>query len=167
MENALFYTFSTIPQVLAAAIALLAAFILYRLQATNSQIEEKSSTVQQLCTDQRTNGLWEFHVNEQYKEIYDGAIEFKPPDENDLRLFDLHRTKLGKLLQFKKEILKSLNCSLIFTISLIIASILVLPFTPSIKPNTCVTLIVFFIGIIWFIISIISYGVLVRKIISD
>ena len=55
MENALFYTFSTIPQVLAAAIALLAAFVLYRLQTINAQIEEKSTVVQQRCVDQKSN----------------------------------------------------------------------------------------------------------------
>ncbi len=163
MENALFYTFSTIPQVLAGAIALLAAFVLYRLQTINSQIEEKSSTMQQLCMDQRTNGLWEMHVNEQFKEVYDKSENFKPSDENELRLFNLHRSKLGNLIEFKKSLLKSFNISLILTISLIIASILVLPFTPTIKLYSCATSGIFVAGLIWFIASIVCYGKLVKK----
>ncbi len=40
MENALFYTFSTIAQTLAAAIALLGAFALYRLQSIGGLLHD-------------------------------------------------------------------------------------------------------------------------------
>ena len=40
MENALFYTFSTIAQTLAAAIALLGAFALYRLQSIGASLRD-------------------------------------------------------------------------------------------------------------------------------
>jgi hypothetical protein len=167
MENALFYTFSTIPQVLAAAIALLAAFVLYRLQSTNSQIEEKSSTIQQGCLDVRTNGLWELHVDEKYEEVFNNAENFRPTNEDDLRLYVLHRTKLGKLIQSKKDILSSFIFSLIITISLIIASLIVLPFTTCIKSNFCATWTIFSVGILWFIVCIVSYGILAKRTISD
>lgn len=38
MENAIFYTFSTIPQVLAGAIALIGVFALYKIQELNNSI---------------------------------------------------------------------------------------------------------------------------------
>ena len=166
MENSLFYTFSTIPQVLAAAIALLAAFVLYRLQFTNSQIAEKSVIIQH-CVDVKTNGLWELHVDEKYEDVFKRALNFKPTDEEYLRLFNLHRTKLGILIQSKKDILSSFIFSLIITISLIIASFIVLPFTPCIKSNFCATWIIFSAGILWFIVCIVSYGILAKRTISD
>ena len=46
MTNQLYYTFSTIAQTLAGAIALLAAFILYRLQTLNKDIEELSGCLE-------------------------------------------------------------------------------------------------------------------------
>ena len=45
MENALFYTFSTIAQTLAAAIALLGAFVLFRLQTIGATLQELSILV--------------------------------------------------------------------------------------------------------------------------
>ncbi len=38
MENAIFYTFSTIPQVLAGAIALIGVFALYKIQELNTSL---------------------------------------------------------------------------------------------------------------------------------
>ena len=45
MESTYFYTFSTIAQTLAGAIALLAAFVLYWLQLLNAEIENNSKTL--------------------------------------------------------------------------------------------------------------------------
>lgn len=128
MENALFYTFSTIPQTLAAAIALLAAFVLYRLQSINTEIEEKSLTVQQLCINQKDNGLWELHVNESYDKVFEKSRNFQPSSENDLRLFKLHHSRLEHLLKFKKSLFSSFNLSLWTTVSLITFSVIVLTF---------------------------------------
>jgi hypothetical protein len=46
MENALFYTFSTIAQALAAAMALLSAFALYRLQSIDSECQGLALTLE-------------------------------------------------------------------------------------------------------------------------
>jgi hypothetical protein len=45
MENALFYTFSTIAQTLAAAIAFLGAFALYRFQSSRAILTEYSNYI--------------------------------------------------------------------------------------------------------------------------
>ena len=47
MTNTIFYTFSTIAQTLAGAIALLGAFVLYRLQSLRSDIEIDSGEIVQ------------------------------------------------------------------------------------------------------------------------
>ena len=49
MENALFYTFSTIAQTLGAAIASLGAFALYRLQTIGATLENLGVGVIQPC----------------------------------------------------------------------------------------------------------------------
>ena len=163
MENALYYTFSTIPQVLAAAIALLVAFVLYRLQTINKEIEVRSLDLQSVCIDQLNNDLWELHVNESYEKVFENSIKFQPTDQNNLRLFGLHRTRLGRLLEFKKSLLSSFNFSLIITVSLIIASVVVLPFTPTLKTYSCGSSIIFFFGILWFIVCLVCYANLAKK----
>lgn len=45
MSNALYYTFSTIAQTLAGAMALLAAFLLYRLQTLNQGMYEDAERI--------------------------------------------------------------------------------------------------------------------------
>src|SRR6266446_456701 len=52
--NTVFYTFSTIAQTLAGAIALLGAFVLYRLQSLSSDIERDSHTVELNHTVERS-----------------------------------------------------------------------------------------------------------------
>jgi hypothetical protein len=47
MINTVFYTFSTISQTLAGAIALLGAFVLYRLQSLSSEIEKDARNLAQ------------------------------------------------------------------------------------------------------------------------
>ena len=45
LDNTIFYTFSTIAQTLAGAIALLGAFVLYRLQSLGSEIKTYGTSV--------------------------------------------------------------------------------------------------------------------------
>lgn len=52
MENALFYTFSTVAQALAGTLALLAAFALYKLQSFENELRENAvSAIQPFATD--------------------------------------------------------------------------------------------------------------------
>ena len=54
MEQTLFYTFSTIPQVLAAVVALVGVFVLYRLPQLD---DELTSIGQQILRHNSTNQL--------------------------------------------------------------------------------------------------------------
>jgi len=92
METALFYTFSTIPQVLAAAIAMLAAFVLYRLQTINKQIEESSIGIQK--ADGEPAELWNLHIKEQYEKLYEKAEKFRHTSFTLGKVHDLNRNKL-------------------------------------------------------------------------
>lgn len=53
MDNAVFYTFSTIAQTLAGAVALVGAFALYRLQLLNSAMDISAALVRDKVVDSR------------------------------------------------------------------------------------------------------------------
>lgn len=165
MENALFYTFSTIPQVLAGAIALLGAFILYRLHSLNSEIEEESSTVLNFYKNLPRSKLWNLHVKGRYKEVFDNTKDNPPENRKGLHLdyFKLHHYRLGKLLDSKKSLLVSFKFSLWLTGALIIVSVIILPLTP--KCSGCIYFIlpVFSIGILGLLLCLISYAFVIKK----
>ncbi len=52
MENALYYTLSTIAQTLAGALAILVAVVLFKLAALNKAIETAKESLQDLGTDE-------------------------------------------------------------------------------------------------------------------
>src|SRR5882762_7665944 len=54
MENTLYYTFSTIAQALAGAIALLGAFVLYRVQSIDRDLYEAADAVLMSWQDDQT-----------------------------------------------------------------------------------------------------------------
>ena len=93
MTNTVFYTFSTIAQTLAGAIALLGAFVLYRLQALRSEIERPAEAfgnnyvagisegrVREINTAQADN-LQNLRDEGQYLEIVRFAIKTPPPSD--------------------------------------------------------------------------------------
>lgn len=45
MENTLYYTFSTIAQALAGAVALLGAFVLYKVQSIDRELHDAADSV--------------------------------------------------------------------------------------------------------------------------
>jgi|ERR1700674_4811922 len=67
MENALYYTFSTIAQALAAAIALVTAFVLYRLQGIDTALREAGFTL--LQGHLNNADLWNLHVRGDYEQF--------------------------------------------------------------------------------------------------
>lgn len=162
MDTALFYTFSTIAQTLAGAIALLGAFVLYRLQSLSAEIVEKSLVVLGFYKGAHKTILHDWHVNEHYNKVFEYA-ELPPLDKpDDPELFPLHKTRLGKLLQLQKSLLDSFKLSLWLTVGLITAAVIILSLTPFIGASTCCTLITFGIGILWFIGCLFSYVKLAR-----
>ncbi len=163
MENALFYTFSTIPQILAGAIALLGAFILYRLQSLNTEVEEKSSTVLNFYKNSLRSKLWNLHVKGRYKEIFDKTKLIPPKNLNDSRYFELHHYRLGELLNSKKSLLVSFKFSLGLTVALITVSVIILSLTPKYSGRIYFILPIFSIGILWLLLCLISYAVLIKK----
>src|SRR5882762_587970 len=70
MENTLYYTFSTIAQTLAGAIALLGAFILYRLQKLNNGLDDHAKFIRkQYSEEEDLIFLNSFIVKGEYKKF--------------------------------------------------------------------------------------------------
>jgi hypothetical protein len=140
MENALYYTFSTIPQVLGAAIALLAVFVLNKISGIQAEIFGIGKTL-----------LLEFDRNN----VFAKAVSEKNPNlrnrlEKAILRHDIEdlRTQLQEIisayesptlpvsLEFidsrteeKKSSITQMKEALIVTIAIILFSILVLPFS--------------------------------------
>ena len=191
MENAIFYTFSTIPQVLAGAIALIGVFALYKIQELNNSIIgngetfEASSTkypyereeLRKAITSKNYSqmivlmkDLFSRHNNEistfekrlsELEEEMSGKpdgnpqklLDFKNLErmKNDLIKLEIPRDKMGLIkisteaYSIQKSKLRSITKnSAIYTAFVIIASIIVLPFTHKIVLMGNCSIVAFF-----------------------
>jgi hypothetical protein len=163
MANALYYTFSTVSQTLAGAITLLGAFILYRLQMLNSDINDSADHI-------RT------HVVGDARKNLDVAIRSGHP-ERILELakepslvvggvreeLDASRNKIQALINLKRFILNSFWISLRLTIGLIGMSVVVLSITPLLVQSAWVSLLTFVVWLLWFFACLRSYVTILRK----
>ena len=152
MSNALYYTFSTIAQTLAGAMALLAAFLLYRLQTLNQSIEKDAERIS-IALAPYHGRAHEMLRGREYNELLKAA-EYIPqgqarPEAESARLSTLLRTKQNLLRRFK--------IALYLTASLITLSIAVLVATPYLSTFQLAVYTVFASGLIGFVACIVSY----------
>ena len=135
METALYYTFSTVSQTLAGAITLLGAFVLYRFQLLDRDINES-------VDDIRT------HVGGEPRKNIEVAIREGHPERilelakepflvvGDVReLLEASRNKIRDTLNLKRSIYYLFMVSLWLTIGLIAASVVLLSVTPLLGPS--------------------------------
>ena len=138
METALYYTFSTVSQTLAGAITLLGAFVLYRFQLLDRDINES-------VDDIRT------HVGGEPRKNIEVAIREGHPERilelakepflvvGDVReLLEASRNKIRDTLNLKRSIYYLFMVSLWLTIGLIAASVVLLSVTPLLGPSAWV-----------------------------
>jgi len=152
LETALYYTFSTIAQTLAAAIALLAAFVLYRLQSINSGIEDSALNVQQSYPPAQSELLIPMLMQGRYQEIFDYSEKNPVPRPPGMSVYPSEkRVALGSLLRKKTEILRTIRRSFLATVILVALSVAVLAATPWISTNQTLSVITLAVGAIWFV----------------
>jgi hypothetical protein len=167
MDTALYYTFSTISQTFAGAIALLGAFALYRLQQISSEIVELGDSSFSFYINNSKNkiDLENKRLKGQYREVLD-YIKSNPLDDLP-EAIERYLGKLDKLLIYKEKILTLFKVSLILTLGLILYSIVMLPFVPQIVKHLCpsAATISVTIAFILVICCLISYFLLIRKIV--
>lgn len=186
METTLYYTFSTIAQTLAGAIALLGAFILYRLQKLNSGLDDHAKFIRkQYSEEEDLVFLNSFIVKGEYKKFlkYTRAnpiVEEPEPgsatapdqsaaagseaatNEAQSYLTDI-QTKMKELLVLRKSLIRSFTVSLLLTVSLIAASVIALAVTPSLNARSDFRQVSLTVAIVWFLACLVSYISLLRK----
>ena len=129
METALYYTFSTIAQALAAAVALLGAFTLYRLQLVSAALPEAAALLKTNTSANRADVDAAFIVADYARvfELVRGADAKSQRTEIRAGL-----EKVARLLAEKRSVLRTFQASLIASVFVILGSVIVLSFTPAI-----------------------------------
>lgn len=170
MENTLYYTFSTIAQTLAGAIALLGAFILYRLQKLNNGLDDHAKFIRkQYSEEEDLISLNSFIVKGEYKKFLKyirakpiGVASDAATDESQSYLTDV-QLKMQELLVLRKSLIRSFTVSLLLTVSLIAVSVILLAVTPSLNARSDLRSGSLVVAIVWFLACLISYVSLLRK----
>lgn len=152
MENALYYTFSTIAQTLAGAIALLGGFVLFRLQILGTALDKHANLIREQY-DEDFDKAWmnSFIVQEQYQRLLDYTEEHPidiATDEQDSYVKD-SLSQIKFLLILKKRLLRGFYVALALTVGLIIVSIVLLTLTPLISVHGSLRPCILIIAIFW------------------
>lgn len=166
METTLYYTFSTIAQTLAGAIALLGAFILYRLQKLNSGLDDHAKFIRKQYTEEEDLVfLNSFIVKGEYKKFlkYSHNNPLTAGIDEELSYVADVQTKMQELLTLRKALIRSFSVSLLLTVSLIAASVIALAVTPSLNSKSNLRSGSLSLAIVWFLACLISYVSLLRK----
>jgi hypothetical protein len=163
--NTLFYTFSTIAQTLATAIALLAAFLLYRLQVLGSQIEDNISRIAiplgMIFQDKEPNRVEDLQRSGQHEKIL--QLANSTPFPSNYYQATIERALLPILFSNRKSVLRQFWIAVYLTAGLVAFSVLILVVTPLIAESSCWTWLSLSLGFIWFVACLVSYVLFLRK----
>jgi hypothetical protein len=164
METALYYTFSTVSQTLAGAIALLGAFVLYRLQMLSTDINDSADYIGRHVPDggARRNievAVWQGQLDQVSKLAENGFPVIGDMPVQVRASID----KLGDALKLRESIHYWFTISLGLTIGLIGMSVVVLSVTPLLVRSACISILVLAIGILWFLSCLGSYVAILKK----
>ncbi len=170
METTFFYTFSTIAQTLAGAMALLAGFVLYRLQLLNAEMnsigEELASWIDTIQNKIKSNEMpgKSLYSRCQYSELLDLANQMPLPEK--YYPATIERERLGALLDYKPSFLRKFYIALYLTAGLITISILALIKTPCLAASCCASWVLLG-AMVWFAGCIFSYLLLLLKVFKE
>jgi hypothetical protein len=163
--SALYYTFSTIAQSLAAAIALLGAFVLYRLQTLNAEIERRSDALLGKVTAAKDQSeMTEAAAKRDFASVFEmSSVRLTVPD----RQVDYARRRLKALLNHERSLMRWFWVATFLTVGLITASVIVLSRTPWICSLPDGATISLDVGIGWFLACLGSYALLLQRALSS
>lgn len=162
MDTSLYYLFSTIAQTLAAGIAILGAFALYRLQAMNSEIAERSSTIAQFASGARGLVVREAHVHGKFHEVLDATEDVDPGMTAELNYqVSAARVRLATLLAQRRSLRRYFSISFWLSGGLLTSSLIVLATVPEINAVRGGAATAEVVGITWFVLCIGTYAELI------
>jgi hypothetical protein len=152
MEAALYYTFSTIAQTIAAAIAILGAFALHRLQSMNAEIAERSATIAQAPAGAHGHALRELHVHGRFDAVLEHTEDFDPGATVELNFqVSAARLRLAALLDQRRELRRYLTVAFWLSAGLMTSSLVVLATAPLIASAHGVGAVAT-LGVLWFVL---------------
>jgi len=132
METALYYTFSTIPQTLAAALAILGAFLLSHLAHVNTELGEHLRDLKTRYGDDDTTrdlqALWS-------RGDVEDLLRYFSEDRlqrlgKEIRAFRLDRAHT--LVRHRAALMYNVESVSTISVATIVASLIVIPLTPTI-----------------------------------
>jgi hypothetical protein len=168
MINTIFYTFSTIAQTLAGAIALLGAFVLYQLQSLRSEIERDSYEIVEKCrntvdTQTGRGRTIDWYRAGEYRRIAEIPIEHMAVPDYALTHIVAIQAQLSRNLDQRDSLLKPFKKSLQLTVWLIFFSLVALISACLISRSDILCWFVLIGGLLWFGICLYSYIVLMQR----
>lgn len=163
MENALFYTLSTIAQTLAAAIALLSALVLYRSQRISEDLRSSMFQVTQPYYLSADAQLW--FEQERFADVLNHLKTAQALNADLLRAPEYagRRARAESLISLQRQLQTWLKIALTVTVVVMAGAVAAIAAVPwiirtSVGPGT--TLVIAVIG---FIACLAIYGVLAAK----
>ena len=160
MDTTLYYTFSTISQTLAGAIALLGAFALFRLQSLNHALEDVSLTVVNCYSSSpECDDVARLHNASRFADViaFTRAHPFTDPSAKTPYVAS-RCEQLPLLLAQWKAVHCWLRISLALTVGLIAASVAVLALTPRVAGLPLIASITLIGGWLWLVLCLIAYA---------
>lgn len=166
MINEIFYTFSTIAQTLAGAIALMAAIVLFRLQSLNADIDgmaESLASSLNLVSQEKADKALTFYRLEDFRGLmylYNSEVV----NMNNIPFHaKLYCERLPKLLSIKSLFLFWFKMAFYLTLFLVLFAVFVLAFAETIAGSRCCAQITFIIGFAWLFGCLFSYAALMHQ----
>ena len=160
VSNALYYTFSTIAQTLAGAIALLAAFVLYRLQTFKQELVRDGNRVA-IPLEQLEPRAHEMVELGKYQELLDAASKAAyPPGDGQAKN---ERARLEASVQTHKALVGEFRFALYLTAVTIAYSVAALVFAPLVLSHAPVAKVTLGLGFLAFAWCVVKYVMILRS----
>jgi hypothetical protein len=161
LDTALYYTFSTIAQTLAAAMALLAGFALYRLQGLSKVLEDTSLTILEAYVGADHGRLNALRVGAQFADFRDNYRTMTPIHAVTAEPYAARRRTFEDALTTVARVRKYLNSALLLTVFVILAAVSILANTPALASSQYAGLTLG-LGTVATAACLVMYGALVR-----
>jgi hypothetical protein len=167
MENALYYTLSTIAQSLAAAFALLGAFVLFRLQHLSSVCASTGKTVIRPYLPNETARF--LLANGDFEELskYLATQQVKEEPINHPHSLEAARDAFGRAIAHRADVVARLRRAMITTGGTLVFAIAGLSLAPIVAKVSIAPWVVLAVGIANFCVCLAMYGRMIWVVTSD
>ncbi len=163
-DTAVYYTFSTIAQTLGGAIALLAAFVLYRFQLLNSEIEASAAHLRGFASGNTRHSMDIALLEGRHDKILTLAGTAEPGTFAHVgqEHIKASQIRLAALQTHRASVLGRFVIALVLTVTLIGFAVLALSLTPALARAQVLGAFLA-VGVTWCWACLVSYVLVVRS----